>query len=79
MAVPAQGEGQPTLRQIVLGEGGFVEQDGVVAQWFARFGAVAALVRPDHYVYGGFADPDAADEPSEVLFAELQEVDLDPQ
>lgn len=28
------------------------ERDGVMAGWFARYGIVAALVRPDHYVYG---------------------------
>ena len=28
------------------------EEDGIAAAWFARHGAVAALVRPDHYVYG---------------------------
>ena len=29
-----------------------VEADGVLAQWFARNGCSAAIVRPDHYVYG---------------------------
>ena len=29
-----------------------IEQDGVVAGWFDRHGCVAALVRPDHYVFG---------------------------
>jgi 3-(3-hydroxy-phenyl)propionate hydroxylase len=28
------------------------ELDGVLARWFARHGCCAALVRPDHYVYG---------------------------
>jgi 3-(3-hydroxy-phenyl)propionate hydroxylase len=28
------------------------ELDGVLARWFARYGCCAALVRPDHYVYG---------------------------
>ncbi len=32
------------------------ETQGVLAQWFQRFGAHAALVRPDHYVYGVAAD-----------------------
>ena len=32
------------------------EADGVVAAWFARHGCVAALVRPDRYVYGVAAD-----------------------
>lgn len=29
-----------------------VERDGVAAAWFARHGVTAAIVRPDHYVYG---------------------------
>jgi 3-(3-hydroxy-phenyl)propionate hydroxylase len=32
------------------------ECDGVLAGWFARHGCCAALVRPDHYVYGVAAD-----------------------
>jgi len=28
------------------------ELDGVLARWFARHGCCAAVVRPDHYVYG---------------------------
>lgn len=32
------------------------EAEGVVARWMRRHGGVAALVRPDHYVYGTAAD-----------------------
>ena len=32
------------------------EADGVVAAWMARHGVRAALVRPDHYVFGSAAD-----------------------
>ena len=35
-----------------FGPGAFEEQDGLAAAWFARHGVIAALVRPDHYVYG---------------------------
>jgi hypothetical protein len=28
------------------------EAEGVVGQWFRRHECVAAIVRPDHYVYG---------------------------
>jgi len=28
------------------------EEDGVVAAWFDRHGCRAAIVRPDHYVFG---------------------------
>ncbi|HZG28848.1 MAG TPA: bifunctional 3-(3-hydroxy-phenyl)propionate/3-hydroxycinnamic acid hydroxylase [Ensifer sp.] len=32
------------------------ERDGVLAAWFDKHGAVAAVVRPDHYVYGAASD-----------------------
>ncbi|WP_075792268.1 bifunctional 3-(3-hydroxy-phenyl)propionate/3-hydroxycinnamic acid hydroxylase [Massilia putida] len=35
------------------------ELDGVVAGWFARHGCRAAIVRPDHYVFGVATGPDA--------------------
>jgi 3-(3-hydroxy-phenyl)propionate hydroxylase len=34
-----------------------VERDGIAAGWFARHGVGAALVRPDHYVFGVAVDP----------------------
>ncbi len=37
---------------VQVGGKGWPEEDGIVAAWFARHGAVAALVRSDHYVYG---------------------------
>jgi 3-(3-hydroxy-phenyl)propionate hydroxylase len=37
---------------VQVGGAGWPEADGIVAAWFAAHGAVAALVRPDHYVYG---------------------------
>ncbi len=42
--VPANGggKGAPVL----------TERDGVLADWFDRHGAVAVIVRPDHYVFG---------------------------
>ncbi|HBF29899.1 bifunctional 3-(3-hydroxy-phenyl)propionate/3-hydroxycinnamic acid hydroxylase [Rhizobium sp.] len=38
------------------------EKDGVLAGWFDRHGAIAALVRPDHYVFAGAADLAALDQ-----------------
>ncbi|MDT8333349.1 bifunctional 3-(3-hydroxy-phenyl)propionate/3-hydroxycinnamic acid hydroxylase [Roseomonas gilardii] len=32
------------------------EQDHVLADWFGRHGVIAALVRPDHYVFGTAGD-----------------------
>ena len=40
------------LKIVDMDADGFKELDGVLAQWFARHGCVAAIVRPDHYVYG---------------------------
>ncbi|MCX7158456.1 MAG: FAD-dependent monooxygenase [Proteobacteria bacterium] len=37
---------------VQVGGKGWPEEDGIAATWFARHGAVAAFVRPDHYVYG---------------------------
>ena len=33
------------------------EADGVVAAWMERHGVHAAIVRPDHYVFGAAASP----------------------
>lgn len=35
---------------------GVVEVDGVLARWFSQQGCEAAIVRPDHYVYGVASD-----------------------
>jgi len=39
-------------RVAVIGDGGLREADGVVRGWLARHDCHAALVRPDHYVFG---------------------------
>lgn len=39
-----------------LGSPGFRETDGVLARWFSQQGCTAAIVRPDHYVYGVASD-----------------------
>lgn len=44
------------------------ERDGVVAGWFDRHGCRAALVRPDHYVFGTARDADGL----AALVAELE-------
>lgn len=43
---------QSGARVVQIGVAGLAEADGIVAAWFARHEAAAALVRPDHYVYG---------------------------
>ena len=40
------------LRSITVGGGGLPETEGVLAAWFDRNACAAAIVRPDHYVYG---------------------------
>ena len=35
-----------------IGADALQEQDGIAAAWFSRHAVIAALVRPDHYVYG---------------------------
>lgn len=39
--------------------GALREKDRVLTSWFERQGVIAALVRPDHYVFGAAADLDA--------------------
>jgi len=42
----------PELRTAQLGTPEFSETDGVLSRWFEKAKAHAAIVRPDHYVYG---------------------------
>jgi 3-(3-hydroxy-phenyl)propionate hydroxylase len=45
------------LRAVVVGGNGLAEMDGVAALWFDSHSCVAAIVRPDHYVYCGLEHP----------------------
>jgi len=63
--VAAQAAALGILIQALPGADGFTgvparirtrELDGVLARWFERHGCRAAVVRPDHYVFGGVAD-----------------------
>ncbi len=47
------------------------EVEGVVASWFQRHQCVAAIVRPDHYVFGVAADGDELERQIEALSAAL--------
>jgi 3-(3-hydroxy-phenyl)propionate hydroxylase len=42
----------PAMTLVKLGTPQFEEADGVLARWFAQHDCNAAIVRPDHYVYG---------------------------
>jgi 3-(3-hydroxy-phenyl)propionate hydroxylase len=37
---------------VALDRRGWYETEGILAAWFRRHECSAALVRPDHYVYG---------------------------
>ncbi|MFM8547939.1 MAG: bifunctional 3-(3-hydroxy-phenyl)propionate/3-hydroxycinnamic acid hydroxylase [Betaproteobacteria bacterium] len=63
------GWGLPQIRVARLGDEGFTECDGVLAGWFARHRVCAAIVRPDHYVYGVATD-------AASLQSQLQRLDL---
>jgi len=57
LATPAVADDVQMVRIFPPGAGaGWVEADGVVAAWFDRHQCHAALVRPDHYVFGVAAD-----------------------
>lgn len=58
-ATGVQPTGLPGLRVLSLRD--WVETDGVAAAWFRRHECVAALVRPDNYVYGVAADAAATE------------------
>jgi 3-(3-hydroxy-phenyl)propionate hydroxylase len=61
----------PDQHEFAPAAGGFRsrELEGVLARWFERHGCRAAVVRPDHYVYGAAADGPALAE----LLAGLQQ------
>ena len=60
--VPAAAQGTPPLSVTALRTPEFAETEGVAATWFQRHECIAALVRPDNYVYGTAASPGALEE-----------------
>jgi 3-(3-hydroxy-phenyl)propionate hydroxylase len=46
----------PHLQVAQLGVGPLIELENVLNNWFAKHAVVAAIVRPDHYIYGVCAD-----------------------
>jgi 3-(3-hydroxy-phenyl)propionate hydroxylase len=48
------------------------EEDGVLAAWFDRHGCRAAIVRPDHYVFGVANDEGALGKMLSELAIRLQ-------
>ena len=41
-----------SLTVLKLGTSAFCEAEGVLSHWFQKHGVQAAIVRPDHYIYG---------------------------
>jgi 3-(3-hydroxy-phenyl)propionate hydroxylase len=59
----AAGQGGPELVD---------EEDGVLAAWFDHHGCRAAIVRPDHYVFGVASDNSALGKMLSELATRLQ-------
>jgi 3-(3-hydroxy-phenyl)propionate hydroxylase len=62
-----------TLVRIGAGAGCLEETDGILARWFEKNRCGAALVRPDHYVYGVAASPGELDRQLDAMASGLQE------
>ena len=62
---------QSPMTAAVIGGAGLQEQDGIVADWFEKHDCLAAIVRPDHYVYGTLR---ALEEAPDVLFTLQQQL-----
>jgi 3-(3-hydroxy-phenyl)propionate hydroxylase len=58
--------------QSAAGEGMAVEESGVVAGWFGRHQCAAAIVRPDHYVFGVTSDAPSLSAMMSELSSRLQ-------
>ena len=48
----AQHHHLPALQSLRLGSPELTEAEGVLGKWFETHGVLAAIVRPDHYIYG---------------------------
>ena len=51
----------PVAGPVASGVRHVTERDGLLGRWLAAAGCAGALVRPDHYVFGAFDAPAAAD------------------
>ena len=70
----ACGDDWPGGRAITVGgprHEALQERDGVLAGWFERQGCLAAIVRPDHYVYGVLREPSEAEAARTALQQQL--------
>ena len=53
----AAATGTAEVRVLALGDATYRDNEGVSQQWFTKHGCTAAIVRPDHYVYGVASSP----------------------
>ncbi|WP_298929469.1 bifunctional 3-(3-hydroxy-phenyl)propionate/3-hydroxycinnamic acid hydroxylase [uncultured Ramlibacter sp.] len=60
------------LRTVRIGTPDFNEAEGVAARWFAQQGCTAAIVRPDHYVWGVAQDAATLQKQLETLSQQRQ-------
>jgi 3-(3-hydroxy-phenyl)propionate hydroxylase len=60
------------IRAVALGGTHSTDAGGLSAAWFERHGCRAALVRPDHYVYGVLRDQSLAEETCRQLQIRLR-------
>jgi 3-(3-hydroxy-phenyl)propionate hydroxylase len=52
LKVAASAHGVKGMTLHTLGEGDLIEVEGVLLNWFTQHDCKAAIVRPDHYVFG---------------------------
>nr|WP_315236361.1 bifunctional 3-(3-hydroxy-phenyl)propionate/3-hydroxycinnamic acid hydroxylase [uncultured Albidiferax sp.] len=62
-------------RVLPMGVGDLMDSDGIVNNWFIRHACVAAIVRPDHYVYGIAASTEQLLEQLQTLHQRLSQGD----
>jgi 3-(3-hydroxy-phenyl)propionate hydroxylase len=60
------------IQAMALGGNHARDSDGLAAAWFERHGCIAAIVRPDHYVYGVLSGPSHAEEACRQLQIRLR-------
>ncbi|MFC5498554.1 bifunctional 3-(3-hydroxy-phenyl)propionate/3-hydroxycinnamic acid hydroxylase [Caenimonas terrae] len=65
----------PGLRFVPIGSAEFREADGVAARWFAHHDCNAAIVRPDHYVWGVAQDAASLARQMQALAAQINSGD----
>jgi 3-(3-hydroxy-phenyl)propionate hydroxylase len=63
------------MRTVRISSPDFTEADGVVARWFEQQHCSAAIVRPDHYVWGVADSAAALEDQLRTLAGQIQQGD----